>query len=554
MSETFGAQAKVALTPRAARRSSVRRLPRGVAIAAVIPIGLIALPIIYVVIRSADAGWAGIAAELFRDRTLMLFWNTSVLTFSVTGLSLLIGFAGAWCTERSDLPLAGLWRVLLALPLAMPAFVASFAWKSIGPTFQGLAGAVLILTLESFPLVFLPVAAALRSMDAGPDEVSRSLGRGPIATFLRVIAPRALPAAGGGALLVAAHMLSEFGALSLLRVQTLTTAIFQQYELEFDNASGAVLSAMLMLLCLPVAFGEIHLRGVERRDKVGRSAMRSRRPARLGRWTPFVIAFFLALASLSLGVPFGRLAYWLMRGVSVGRGLDAIGPALWGSISLAIPGTFATTLVALPLVLLALRGGGRMARLAERLPYIVHGLPGLVVALSLVYAAIRLTPAIYQTRIVLFAAYAILFMPLAQSALRASAELVSPEMEDVARTLGRGSLAAFVSVTLPALMPGFGAALALVALELMRELTATLILAPTGVATLATEVWSLTSDGAYAAAAPFAAALVLISGLPVYVFTLRTLRPSSGRRSPKAQGGRSRTTGRHSIASIDEHA
>ncbi|MBZ9938090.1 iron ABC transporter permease [Mesorhizobium sp. BR1-1-16] len=534
MSESFGDLAGVIATPRPRRGRRRRSLPPFLVLAALVPTVLIALPIIYVLIRSADAGWSGIAAELFRQRTLMLFWNTSVLTFSVTILALLIGVAGAWCTERSDLPGRALWRILFCLPLAMPAFVASFAWKSIGPAFQGMPGAILILSMESFPLVFLPVAAALRSMDPGPEEVSRSLGQGPRATFLKVIVPRALPAAGGGALLVTAHMLSEFGALSLLRVQTLTTAIFQQYELQFDNASAAVLSALLMLFCLPVAFGEIYLRGSQRRDKVGRSAVRSRRMAQLGVWTLPALAFFALIAVISLGVPFGRLGYWLLRGVSAGRGLEAIGPALWGSLSLAIPGTFVTTLVALPLVLVALRGGGRVARLAERLPYIVHGLPGLVVALALVYASIRLLPAVYQTRAVLFAAYAILFMPLAQSALRASAELVSPEMEDVARTLGRGAFAAFVSVTLPALAPGFGAGLALVALELMRELTATLILAPTGVATLATEVWSLTSDGAYAAAAPFAAALVLISGLPVYIFTLRTLDPR-GRRVRKSR-------------------
>ncbi len=532
MSDTFGDLATIPAQPRLRGRRRPRRLPPVLVAAALVPVALIALPIVYVLIRSVDAGWSGIAAELFRQRTLMLFWNTSVLTLSVTVFALLIGFAGAWCTERSDLPGRMLWRILFCLPLAMPAFVASFAWKSIGPAFQGLPGAILILSMESFPLVFLPVAAALRGMDPGPEEVSRSLGRGPGATFWHVVVPRALPAAGGGALLVAAHMLSEFGALSLLRVQTLTTAIFQQYELQFDNASAAVLSAMLMLFCLPVAFGEIHLRGNQRRDKVGRSAMRHRSPARLGHWTLPALGFFTLIAILALGVPFGRLGYWLLRGVSAGRGLDAIGPALWGSLSLAIPGTFATTLIALPLVLVALRGGGRLARLAERLPYVVHGLPGLVVALALVYASIRLVPAVYQTRGVLFAAYAILFMPLAQSALRASAELVSPDMEDVARTLGRGAFGAFVSVSLPALAPGFGAGLALVALELMRELTATLILAPTGVATLATEVWSLTSDGAYAAAAPFAAALVLISGLPVYVFTLRTLDPGGTRRRP----------------------
>jgi iron(III) transport system permease protein len=508
---------------RPSRFAAGRRAPLPLVLAALVPTILIALPILYVVLRSWSAGWYGIVAELARPRTALLFWNTTVLTFAVTGLSALIGFACAWLTERCDLAGRGLWRVLLSLPLAMPAFVASFAWKSLGSEFQGLGGAVLILTLESFPLIYLPVAAALRGMDPAMEEVSRSLGRNSRYTFFAVVVPRALPALGGGALLVAAHMLSEFGALAMLRVQTLTTAIFQQYELQFDNATAAVLSALLMVLCLPVVLAEIRLRRGQRISKVGRGASRKREPITLGRYAPLAFMALVALTVLALGVPFGRLIYWLLVGLSAGRGIDTILPALGGSLSLAIAGTFVTTLVALPLVLLSLKSRGALVRIADRLPYIVHGLPGLVVALALVYFAIRLFPMLYQTAWVLFAAYAILFLPLAQSAIRASAELAPRELEEVARTLGRGPVAAFLTVTLPALAPGLGAALALVALELMRELTATLILAPTGVSTLATEVWSHTNDGAYAAAAPFAALLVLISGLPVYFFTRRTL-------------------------------
>jgi iron(III) transport system permease protein len=175
------------------------------------------------------------------------------------------------------------------------------------------------------------------------------------------------------------------------------------------------------------------------------------------------------------------------------------------------------------LVLATTHYRGRIATLADRLPYLVHGLPGIVVALALVSASLHYVPALYQSTALVLVAYAVLFLPLAQSSVRASAELVPPELGEVARSLGRGPFGAFVFATLPNLMPGIGAALALIALQLMRELTATLLLAPTGVVTLATEFWSYTSDRAYAAAAPFAATLVLISGVPVYIFTVRSL-------------------------------
>src|SRR5690606_27053163 len=113
---------------------------------------------------------------------------------------------------------------------------------------------------------------------------------------------------------------------------------------------------------------------------------------------------------------------------------------------------------------------------------------------------------------------------LAQSSLRASAELASPQMEEVARSLGKRPLQVFLTITLPRIAPGLGAALALMMLEIMRELTATLMLAPTGVATLATELWQHTADAEYAAGAPYAALLIAASAAPVYIFTRRLLR------------------------------
>jgi iron(III) transport system permease protein len=501
------------------------RPPGWLVAAGLAPAGLIALPIVYVLIRAAEAGPAGLWAELARPYVLGLLANTLILAASVTALCLVIGTAMAWCTERCAIPGRAACRVVASLPLAMPAFVASYAWASLGPEFQGMGGAILVLTLACLPLVYLPAAAALRGMDPVLEDVARSLGDGPVRSFVRTVLPQMLPALGGGALLVASHMLAEFGALALLRVQTLTTAIFDQYQMRFDTAAAALLSAVLMALCLPIAFGEMRLRGGRRVARVGRGAARSPALVRLDWLTPVALAAFGLVGALALGVPLATLSFWLWHGSSAGTGLETVGPALLGSIELSVPGAALTTALAVPVVLLAVRHRGRMTLLADRLPYLVHGLPGITVALALAYLAVRYAPVLYQTRLLVLLAYAVLFLPLAQSAVRASAELVPPELEEVARTLGRGPLRALVSITLPNLAPGIGAALAMLVLTLMRELTATLLLAGAGVTTLATELWSYSGETAYAAAAPFALVLVLASGLPVYLVTVRTLTP-----------------------------
>ena len=489
------------------------------------------LPLFYIGLRAYQAGPSGVATDLLRPYTLGLLVNTVFLTVSVTVLACLIATAAAWCTERCDLVGRRWWRLATALPLAIPAYVSSFAWSSLGPWFQEMQGAILILTFYSIPMAYLPICAALRSLDPTLEDVARSLGQGRWRSFGRVVLPQIMPAIGGGALLVASHMLAEFGALSFLRVETFTTAIFDQYTGQFNNQAAALLSGVLVLLCLPVAFGEGRLRGGRRRARIARGSAPPMTPVRLGRLQPLIQLGFVALTALSFGVPMVTLGFWVAQGASAGQGIGHVLPAALTSLRYALPGAVLTTALALPLVVATTqaRGRGWLARIADRLPYLVHGLPGIVVALAAVSVSIRYVPAIYQSTLLVALVYAVLFLPLAQSAIRASAELVPGELEDVARSLGKGRFTAFVLATLPNLAPGLGAALALSLLQLMRELTATLLLAPAGSSTLATEFWNYTSDRAYAAAAPFAAVLVLVSGFPVYAFTIKVLRTTDPR-------------------------
>lgn len=501
--------------------------PLWLVLGGLVPALLVATPIGYVVLRAVQAGPSGILRDLIRPYTLGLLVNTLVLSASVTVLSCLIATLAAWCTERCDLPGRFGWRLSLALPLAMPAYVSSFAWSSLGPQFQEMAGAILILTFYSVPLVYLPVVAALRSMDSSFEDVARSLGVGRWRAFPRVVLPQIAPALGAGALLVAAHMLAEFGALSFLRVETFTTAIFDQYTAEFNNQAAALLSGVLMLICLPVALGEARLRAGRRVARISRGSARMPAPVPMGAWTIPAMLALAALALLSFGVPLVTLGFWVAQGSSTGQGLARVVPALLHSIGYAIPGAMLTTLLAVPLVVACTQYRGRIAALLDRLPYVVHGLPGIVVALAAVSVAIGALPAAYQSTGLVLLVYAALFLPLAQSAVRASAALLPSEIGDVARSLGSPPFQVLLRATLPNLLPGIAAALALTALQVMRELTATLLLAPAGVVTLATEFWNYTSDRAYGAAAPFAAVLVLISGVPVCLFAMRSLATGS---------------------------
>ena len=484
-------------------------------------VGLSLLPLLYVGTKAWQAGWSEALHLLWRPYVFGLMRNTLLLMVGVTVTCALVGLSLAWLLERSNLPGRRLWGVILCLPFAVPAFVSSFTWVSLSASFEGLGGAILVMSLSKYPLIFLPVAATLRNLDPALEESARTLGQNRWGVFFNITLPLLWPSLLAGSLLIALHMLVEFGALSIIGLQTFTTAIYQQFELSFSNANAAMLSAVLLVMCLSLLWLELKVRGKGRHIRIGQGAARRAEQVRLGKWSFIGQLYCLALAIIGSGVPLGMLAYWLVKGSSAAFPMAAIGEALLSSLSLALGGAALCLVLAVPVGLLVVRYKGRLAIWAERLPYLLHALPGLVIALALVYFSLHYVPALYQTSALLLIAYALLFLPLAQAPIRTALNKAAPQLEEAARTLGASSFSAFCRVTLPIIFPALGAAFALVFLDAMKELTATLLLSPTGLNTLATQVWSHTSNIEFAAAAPYAALLILVSGLPVYLLTTK---------------------------------
>ena len=495
------------------------------------PLGLLAIctaiallvlaPVGYLLDQTLATGWDEVQRLLFREFVGTLLVNTATLVVAGTIVCAVLGVAVAWFVECTDLPGRRVWAVLAALPITVPAFVTSYSWVSITPAVQGFWGATGIVTLAYYPLVYLPVAAVLRGTDPALEESARSVGMGPWRTFFRVTLPQMRIALLGGMLLVAVHMLSEYGAFAMLRFQTFTTAIYDEYKLSFDGAAASMLASVLVLFCLVLLVAELGARGRGRYARVDSGSARPPTPARLGRSRWGVLAGFGGLIGLALGLPMATLVYWVADGSSAGIDLAALLAATGTSLKLGLGAALLTTLLALPVSVLAVRHPSRLATVIERATYLPFALPGIVIALALIVLSIHYLPAIYGTTQLLIVAYAILSLPLALVATRAALAQAPPVHEEMARSLGCGPLTAMIRATLPRILPGLAAATALVFLATVTELTATLLLAPIGTETLATEFWAKASTLSYGAAAPYAALMVAISALPTYLLTRR---------------------------------
>jgi iron(III) transport system permease protein len=487
-------------------------------------VALLALvPLAYVVTYAVIIGPADLWDLIVRPRILELLGNTVAIVLACMASTAVLGVGLALLVERTDLPGRRLWHGLLVAPLAVPAFVNGYAWVSLAPSLHGFRGAFLVITLSYYPLVYLPTVAALRGLDPALEESAWSLGHSRWRSLRTVVLPQLRPALLGGVLLVGLHLLAEFGALSLLRYPTFTTAIYDQYGSTFNGSAATAMASVLVLLCLLLLLADLRLRGHRHYARVGHGAARRSVPVSLrsARWP--LVAVVGAFVVLAIGVPTWSLVHWLRVGTSTEFPLAELAGAAGTTVLLAAIGAVVTTVAAVPVVWLAVRHRGRLSTLVERSTYVANALPGIVVGLALVVASLRLVPAIYQTALLLVLAYAILFLPRAVVTVRAGLEQSPVVLDHVAQSLGLGPLQTARRVTLPLIAPSLGAGAALVFLAISTELTATLMLSPIGTHTLATEFWSASSELRYGAAAPYALLLVLIS-VPATVLLMRQER------------------------------
>ncbi len=497
------------------------------------------LPPSYLALRTFGAG-GELWDLLFRVRTLQILGRTLILILAVSGVSVAISLPLAWLTVRTDIPFRRLWSVLTALPLVIPSYVAGFiVVAALGPKgmlqrllegafgverlpeIYGFPGAMLTIVLVSYPLVLITLQASLRGIDPSLEEASSSLGHGQWYTFRRVVLPQLRPAMASGSLLVALYALRDFGAVSLLRYETFTWAIYLQYETSFDRTVAAGLSLVLIGLALAILFIEASARGNARYHRSSSGAKRPLVPVQLKKWRWPALAFCSVISLMALFIPITVLGYWLLQGVFRGEPLHLVlGPAI-NSVYVSGLAAAAVAVFSLPVAILAVRYPGRISTLVERSTYIGYALPGIVVALALVFFGARYATPIYQTLGLLIFAYVILFLPQAIGASRASLLQINPHVEEAARSLGRTPLQILGTITLPLVRSGVLGGAVLVFFTTMKELPATLVLSPIGFKTLAISIWSATSEAFFARAAAPALILILISAVPMAFFTLR---------------------------------
>ena len=500
-------------------------LPVGLTLLAGAVAAAVAVPLAWLVVTALGIDPDSALATLVRPSTVQVVINSAVMVAAVTALSVVLSVPLAYLTVRTDLPFRRLWTVAVSMPLVIPSYIGAFAYVSVFgpngelqsvlapigveslPAIYGLEGTVLVVTLYTYPYVFISTRASLKTMDERLVDAARTLNHSRAEAFRRVVLPQVRPAVTAGALLVALYALSDFGTPAIMRYDVFTRVIFvNRFELDF----AALLSLQLVAATLFILAIESRVRGREVRAGGG---TRNRNVLRLGRWTWPATAACGLLTAAALVVPIGILGLWLARSGPSGSGGGFDVAYVLNSVGVSFAAAVLAALASLPVAYLAVRHRGRLAVAFERATYVGFAVPGVVIGLALVFFGGRYLTPFYQTLPLLVFAYVVRFIPQAVGSTRASLLHVDPDLHDAARVLGRTPAGAFREVELPLVAPGVLAGAALVFLTTMKELPVTLMLRPTGFETLVIRIWRAESAGFFGAAAVPALILVLVSAL-----------------------------------------
>jgi iron(III) transport system permease protein len=518
----------------AVHRSSISALQLAVLTSA----ALILSPLGYVTTLALSADPA-VWQRLWATRVPELLLNTVSLAGTVALLTLVLGVATAWMVTRFEFSGRRLWEVALVLPLAMPTYVLAYVYNYLlgfgGPVEQlwqlvagpqarifspqSFWGVTLVMALDTFPFVYLLTRSALLSFNVSFEEVARTCGASQLRTMFSVTLPLLRPSIVAGVALVVLYVVSDFGAVSLLRYQTLTYAVFQQMTGRSDNQAASILSILLVVLALLFLLAE---RWFRRKSRFYQTTGHYRAPQRIQRGWLHTVLLTVCLATvvgLAFGIPTSLLVMW-----SLSQEAQAILDTrffgfVWNSALLSSLAATAAVLVGLPLAYLASRKPTWLNLGCLQAAYAGYVLPGPVAALAVLVLFLKIMPFFYGTVLVLIVAYVLHFLPAGLQSLEPSIQQITPNLEEVARTLGLGVQETWRRVTLPLIRNGVIVAWVLIFLQTMKELPATLLLRPVGFDTLAIRVWLEASEEYYQLAAPSALLIVLV-GLPALLLLL----------------------------------
>jgi iron(III) transport system permease protein len=466
------------------------------------------LPVAYLLAIALGSRPGAYAALWLDARQQALLTRTALLGTGTALLATAVGAPLGLAMARIPMPGKALLRVALAAPVLLPPYIVALAWTYLGGSrgllasvagrsplsdwTYSLPAAVLVLGLVYYPLTMLATEVALRRVDGRLEEAALIVAP-PALVLWRLTFRLAAPSVIAAALLIFVLAVSEFGVPGLLRVRVYTTEVFTAFAALYDFGRAVLLAIPLLLLCLGVAALATAVLG-ERLVSARRAS--GRRPALLEAWRRPAVVGAIAVATLALGLPLAMLVREALAARSVAAIIAGSGRAIANSLVLAAIGATAVVGEAIWLGYARARARGRMGPLADVLFVVVFAVPSTVVGVGLIGLWNRpgIGGSVYGTDGMFLLAYLSRFVPVAALILAASARYVPVSHEEAAAMSGAGWLRTMWRIVLPQIRPGLVAAWMIAFVLAFGELGVSILVAPSGEATLPIRMYTLIAN------------------------------------------------------------
>jgi iron(III) transport system permease protein len=496
--------------------------------------------------ESHQVSFGGYVRLLTHPYYLGALWNTVLVGVGGMVGACLLGVPLAYCMARYVVKGRGVITTLAVMALVSPPFIGAYSWivvlgnsgwltlqmKSLGitlPTIYGMPGIILVFSLKFFPFVYLMTESALRNINRSFEEAAENLGCSSRQRFFKVTLPLVFPATSSGAILCFVLSIADFGTPSIIGrdLRTLSTLAYNQYTSEMGGTPTMAVSISMLMIVISMLAVMLQRHLIGKRRYAGSMTNRHVQEPIAG--LPAVAVHALCYGVVGLAtLPIAVVVYTSF--------LQTKGPVFSGGFGLnsyarvitevpdVIFNTFSFSLIATLLITMA---GGLMSYIIVRreskwagfldsilmVPYVV---PGVVMAIGFLLTFNKAPLDLVGTGSIIVLILFIRRLPYGVRATSSVLRQIKPSIEEAAVSLGASPAKAFLTVTVPLMLPGIIAGAMMSFITAINELSSTLLLYTARTTTMPVKVYSAVLDGEFGIAAALSTLLLVSSGLCVY--------------------------------------
>jgi len=455
--------------------------------------------------------FSSVTDVVFSEKLRNLLVKSLTLSLCVAIVSTSLGLIFSLLIERTNLWFKKIWHVLIILSMAMPSYVLAYAWVDKESRFASFFGAFIILTLVTIPFAYLSIRSSVRKLDIQMEEIAGSLGSSRSNTLFKIVLPQLKRAVLTSMIISILYVLTDFGAVSTLRVEVFTWVIYNSYRAGFSPERAAILSCVLFVVAIMI----VAIEGLVSKNKdlsqKNKSKIQSKR-FELGAYNLVAQIGLSMVIGASLIFPIAQSISWTFTYRSV-IDTSALLFALRNTVFLGLATMAISTLIAFSISLVATKS--KFGESIVKLVMAMHSIPGIVTAIAFVFIGTRVVPSIYLEWYLLIVALCVTFSYLAIGPLRGLLIQRNEALQDTSFSLGRGKYYTLFKITIPLCVSGLRASAILVFIATIKELPITLILRPNEENTLATQLWSNLGVAKYGVVAPSMLMLIGLSMIPL---------------------------------------